>query len=145
MKKYFACIIGIHNSEGFTLVSALFSLTILLLIIPFLSIILQFARDQPYEYAIDAEHFFVFLRDDLIESHKIDIRPDMLTLTLINGNKASYHLYNDVVRRRVQEQGHEIYIRNIRKLSYRQKENRLLVQITTENGENYEREFNIYE
>lgn len=133
------------HSSGFTIVSALFSLTIILLLIPFLSIVLQFARGFSHEHAIDAYHFFIFLRDDIIEASDVEVNKNSLTLTLITGNKATYSLYGNVIRRRIQDQGHEIYIRNIQQLTFTESGDRIRVALITEKGEQYEQELQRYE
>lgn len=127
------------------MVSALFSLTIIILIIPFLSVLLQMARSFPHEYAIDAHHFFIFLRDDIIEAKDVDVQNNRLTLTLINGNKATYSLYGDVIRRRIQDQGHEIYVRNIQSITFTEVESRIRVELMTGKGEHYEKDIKRYE
>lgn len=144
MKRLCAYIKRNDPSSGFTLVSVLLSLTTLLLVLPFISIVILNTRGMAYENAIDVHHFFIFLRDDIIEAREINIQPNTLTLTLITGNRASYSLYGDVIRRRVQHQGHEVYTRNIRNLTFSEMNNRLRVKVTTTKGEQYEQDIQLY-
>ncbi|HLR14423.1 MAG TPA: competence type IV pilus minor pilin ComGF [Bacillota bacterium] len=134
-----------NNTKGFTLLSALFSLSVLIMILPLLSMSLKLVQQDPHEYTIDVHHFFIFLRNDIIQATEVESTNHSLTLRLGSNVDATYQLYGTVIRRQVQNKGHEIYIRNVQSLGFQQTDHRINIEVTTTNGEKYEKEFQLYE
>lgn len=107
--------------------------------------VLNLTQDDSYKYAIDVEHFFIFMRDDIIHANEVHANSHTLTLDLSTNTSATYNLYEQVIRRRIQNQGHEIYLRNVRSIQFMKTDNIVYVELITINGEHYEKEFLIYE
>src|SRR5699024_8983237 len=128
-----------------TLLSALVSLSIIVMMLPFFSMTLKLMQNNHHEYTIDVEHFFTFLRDDIIDATDIRVSNSTLTLHLSTNKVASYSLYEQVFRRQIQNKGHEIYIRNIKDVHFTLNDHSILVELKTTNGEHYTKEFLRYE
>src|SRR5699024_390079 len=73
---------SMNNTKGFTLLSALFSLSVLIMIPPLLSMSLKLVQQDPHEYTIDVHHFFIFLRNDIIQATEVESTNHSLTLRL---------------------------------------------------------------
>lgn len=115
------------------------------MILPLLSVSLKIVQYDSNEYTIDVHHFFIFLRNDIIQATDVQSTNHTLTLTLHTNVDATYQLYGSVIRRQVQNKGHEIYIRNIQSVGFQQNDGAIKVELTTTNGEIYEKEFQLYE
>lgn len=115
------------------------------MMLPFFSMTLKLMQNNHHEYTIDVEHFFIFLRDDIIDATDIRVNNHTLTLHLSTNKVASYSLYEQVIRRQIQSKGHEIYIRNIKDVRFTENDHIILVELKTTNGEHYTKEFLRYE
>lgn len=106
---------------------------------------LKLTQNNPYKYTIDVEHLFLFLRDDIIDATNVHVDKNTLILRLNTNKDATYSLYGQVLRRRIENQGHEIYIRNIQSLHFEKIDDIIHVELITINGEHYEKELQLYE
>ncbi|WP_377559133.1 competence type IV pilus minor pilin ComGF [Ornithinibacillus salinisoli] len=94
---------------------------------------------------ISVQQFFHLLQNELINIKKIDISSKRLLLTLQNGDKASIEKYNTLVRRQVNDMGHEIYLRDIQNLQFTPLPNGVRVKVMTLQGELYEKVLFVYD
>lgn len=107
------------NNRGSTFISVFFSLTLIALTLPFLIYILTILNQAHRSEGELAIHQFVFfLRDELFESTDLIVNPDYLEITNIENKKVRIEKYQQMIRRRVDLQGHEILLRDIKKVEF---------------------------
>lgn len=115
------------------------------MILPLVSMSLKTVQFDAHENTIDVHHFFIFLRNDIIQATEVESTYHTLTLRQSTHVNATYQLYGTVIRRQVQNKGHEIYIRNVQSVYFTHTEQGIHVELSTTNGEKYEKEFQVYE
>ncbi len=135
----------LNNERGFSIVSMLLVVTLLYLTIPFLAYLLQKSSFEHHYENLSVEHFFLFLRNDVLEAIDYDVQKDTLQLHLPNGKKATISIYKQDVRRQVDGKGHEIYLKDIQQLSFQQLPFGIQATVTTLRGETYEKTIIFYE
>src|SRR5699024_10853196 len=134
-----------NNEKGFSMISMLITITIIFVTLPFFSYLLSHLSSSSHQEFFSVTQFFLFLRDDLIESPRVEIvDTQSINYELRNGEIAEISKYNDIVRRRVQGKGHEVFLRDVKKLSLKRISNGIQVELTTEQGEIYEKQIILY-
>lgn len=143
-KRSHACLDFLHNQRGFTLLSMLLTLAILFITVPFLEYVTK-TLNNPSNYTdLSFYQFFHFLRDDILRSNDFIIENQSLSLDATDGTTVSYQKYETIIRRQVDGTGHEVFLRNIRDLSFKKISYGVKVTITTMNGAVYEKNLNFY-
>lgn len=140
MKKYVS-MGSVWNEAGFTYVSMLFSLLLLMLSMPFVVYFLQHVRPDTDQAHIDAHQFFTYVRHDIKGDVQLSAADDKLFVYLPTGETAVLEKYQDLIRRRVDGKGHEIYIRNVEGFIVEADETGVHLKIMMLNGEQYEKKF----
>jgi|SRR5690625_2759653 len=104
------------QNKGYTLVSLLFSLTILFLITPLTIYLIKPINDFneihyfPY---YELSQFEYFIRNELNHASNIELEQHKIHFYRSDGSKVTFELYNDQIRRRVNHSGHEVLIHQI--------------------------------
>src|SRR5699024_12821527 len=100
-----------NNEKGFSMISMLITITIIFVTLPFFSYLLSHLSYSSHQEFLSVNQFFLFLRDELIESHRVEIvDPQSINYELRNGEIAEISKYNRIVRRRRQGKGHEVVL-----------------------------------
>lgn len=133
------------NEEGFTLLSMMFTIVVISLTIPFLMALLKAMPYTTNYNATSIQHFFYFLRDDLLLATNYSIQNNKLYLELTSGEIATIEKYDSLIRRQVDHKGHEVYVRDVKDLLFTNHPYGIQVMITTLQGEIYEKTIIFYE
>ena len=64
------------------------------------------------------------------EAKEVGINATTLTLKMENNQIITYERYEDKIRRRVDESGHEVVLQHIKNIMYEQQKERLLIRST---------------
>ncbi|UFT97770.1 ComGF family competence protein [Radiobacillus kanasensis] len=137
--RIFACMGSEHGQKGFTLISCLLSLTILLTTLPFLPFMFKSLSYNTYYNELSIQQFFLFLADECHQANSIVIDENRITLTQDNGKNVELSLYDKVIRRQVSGQGHEILVRQIQTFVATKVPGGLKIQIRAMEGKSYEK------
>lgn len=135
------------NKQGFTMISSLFTLIIISLTLPLFIYLLQ----STYNYTTNHEqfsiqHFFLFfLQDEMKHSTDYNISNNQLQLSSSTGDLISFQLQGELVIRKVNQKGYEVYLRNTDKIYFSPNDYGMKVSITTNKGEQYEKQIIYYE
>lgn len=129
----------LKNSEsGFTLLSAMLGIVIIGLILPLIASLYQAATDIPsYTEEISIQQFFQFLRDDLAKAVSCQVKDNKLLMTLSDDTQAKIEQYDTLIRRQVDDKGHETYLRNIHIVTFESLSYGVKTTITSSEGETY--------
>ncbi|MGM8213493.1 competence type IV pilus minor pilin ComGF [Virgibacillus sp. W0430] len=137
---------GIQKNElGFTLIHYLFLLTILTISLPLLSSLLQSMPDDSTTDELSIRAFTHFIRDDVIRAIDFEVNSDVLTLYLYDGKRATVSKYNNVVRRQVNGEGHEVYLIGVKDISFVPHSEGFYMQVVSEQGDKYEKSIQFYQ
>jgi competence protein ComGF len=134
-----------NNEAGFTLISLLLSLMILVITLPLLIFFLSQIQAEPDDEHIRAHQFFIFIVGDMERAESVYIAENMLYFNLTTGDTARIEQYQDQIRRRVREmdkktfEGHEIYLRDIQSVYFAPLSYGFQVTLKMESGETYEK------
>ncbi|AYE49230.1 competence type IV pilus minor pilin ComGF [Priestia megaterium] len=122
------------SEKGFTLVEMLVSFTLFLLIVSFFPIIIPLAK-QTYnpDFSMNEMEWEIFVNQlamEYREAKEVRIHATTLTLKMENNQVITYERYEDKIRRRVDESGHEVVLQHIKNIMYEQQKERLLIRLT---------------
>lgn len=131
----------IKNEYGFTLVETMFSLFLFSIVIFMFPFILSFFKPAAFETlkVKEVELFFMQISREIHGAKSMSIQGRQLIVELHNGDKASYEHYNNLIRRRLNEKGHEILLQHIQSVHFQLEQQLVTIQITGERGERFER------
>ncbi|SDN07628.1 competence type IV pilus minor pilin ComGF [Sediminibacillus halophilus] len=128
-----------QNSKGFTLLSLLFGLAILLMVLPCVGIFYQsLSMDNHYqEQAVRLA--FQFLADQSEQSVEMQVSGNTLLFEPGEGSIISISQYEDLLRRQVAGEGHEILLRDVSDFAIEQLTFGLKITVMMDRGEQYEK------
>lgn len=138
------------SDRGFTLISMLIAMTILVLTLPFVYYALSALQiKQTYTEALSVQQLFMQLRNDIIAASSADIADNQLYIRFIDQSDniektARFSQYNNSIRRQINEQGHEIYLHQVSNVFFEEQSNAIFLTITMESGEVYEKTLYTY-
>lgn len=132
--------VGFKSNEGFTLIEVLFALTILSIIVFFMSPIFQIVLDKKESKAdLQGMEWTVFcnqLKKEVRNSTNAEIISGRLILTREIGS-VQYEKYQTALRRRVNSTGHEIVLQNIEVSSFSILKNAVKITVRDLSGKEY--------
>lgn len=137
-KKQFVYMDTRRSDSGFTFLSLLMTLTILCVTLPFAAYLLKSVDTSTYQEEIAVQHFFQFLRDDLLQATDYEFTKDKIIMTRPENEKVTIEQYDNQIRRRVRG-GNEIYLRDVKHASFEEQPHGIRARITTEEGETYDK------
>lgn len=137
-KRTYASIITKNNELGFTLLSTLLAITIIALTLPLLSPLVKSISYQTTYHLTSTEHFFFFIYQKKLRSKRFYSKNNKLYFENEN-NLVVIEQFGSVIRRRVNRQGHEIYLRDVDKFSTTQFDHYITVDVQLKSGETYEK------
>lgn len=143
MKRFVSMAIN-KNERGFTLLSMLFCMTVLLITLPLLTYMVKVVTYESNYDEASIRQFYQFLRDDLMIATDYTVRSDRLTLVDIYGSKITFTKYKDQILRQVNQQGHDIYLRGIEVIKFTEIAYGVQVEITSQEGNIYEKAIIFY-
>ncbi|MBU3572462.1 prepilin-type N-terminal cleavage/methylation domain-containing protein [Priestia aryabhattai] len=122
------------SEKGFTLVEMLVSFTLFLIIVSFFPIIIPLAK-QTYnpDFSMNEMEWEIFVNQlamEYREAKEVRIHATTLTLKMETNQVITYERYEDKIRRRVDESGHEVVLQHIKNIMYEQQKERLLIRST---------------
>ncbi len=143
--KQFVYTVLDKREDAFTLLSMLMIITILFTMLPLLAYLINsIAYTSSYD-ELSTQQFFNFLRDELMLATDYSISKNKIVLDDLEGKKVSFERYNNVILRRVDGLGHDIYLRDVQAIDFTDISYGVQVEITSLRGETYEKSIIYYE
>ncbi|SDB99379.1 competence protein ComGF [Pelagirhabdus alkalitolerans] len=127
------------NQDGFTLVEALISIVVLSLItllLPSLYTLVVPVREYD-QHAV--YQFFHFITDEISQSEIYSVSNDQMQLNNTLNETITIEQYQTVIRRRVNQSGHEILLRDVLSFELVENEHFIHIKVMTQSGEHYEK------
>lgn len=144
-KKLFVYTAYLRNEKGFNFITVLTMVSLIFLTIPFFSTALQLTKPVHNHQDLAVQEFFRFIRDDIIKSHNSYVIDDALYLHQAEDEIIVISQYTDLVRRQVNQTGHEVYLRDVDELKFYEQAHGIKMIVTTKDGAIYEKLFNLYD
>ncbi|WP_138415807.1 competence type IV pilus minor pilin ComGF [Aquibacillus sediminis] len=139
IRKHFVYMV--MNERGMTLVTSLFALMILMSTLPFLPLLLdQLEYDTKYD-DFSTRQLYHFISSELHNSVDISIDQSAIHFEKQDEKTVTIEFYDQVIRRRVDNQGHEIMLRNVKQMAVEPSLFGMRIIITTMEGKKYEKSF----
>jgi competence protein ComGF len=130
------------QNSGFTLVEMLITLSGLLIIVSFMPMLLniQWIKEHQSERfnRLEWQVFARQITSEVREAREVEIKQSAIYLYKFNGEKVSFEKYGNLIRRRVNGQGHEILLQSISAVQYKMEHDGIRVKVRTEQGKEYE-------
>jgi len=143
-EKHFAFMPMKNDELGHTLLSMLLALSLISLTIPFLSVLITNINNESNYKLTSVQHFFYTLREQLIHSQSYQVKNNKLYLYNTLGETITIEKYSTLIRRQVDRMGHEIYLRNVKSVSFKKLPYGLHVIVTLNGGETFEKSIIFY-
>ncbi|MUK87134.1 hypothetical protein GMD78_01810 [Ornithinibacillus sp. L9] len=145
-KKPFVYMVIRNNEKGFTMYSMLFILLLISIITPLLAYLVKTIDYESDYEEVSIQQFFHIIQNEMIKAVNVEeVTTESITLLMPTGEIASIKKYNDLIRRQVNNQGHEVYVRNIKQINFKQLHYGIEIKLTTMHGDQYKKELIIYE
>lgn len=132
------------NEQGITLVTTLLALVIVAITLPLLSFIINKLTEPKLYDDIKYEQFFHFIWDDVFRAKQVEAKDNTLVFELRTGEKATLALYENIIRRQVEFEGYEVYVRDVKSFRTEQTDDHINVKITSMKGDVYAKKIPIY-
>lgn len=127
------------NENGFTFITMFLIIIVLAVSFPLLGYMIQTADYENNYQEISIQQFFQFVRDEVIKSTNTRVTDKKLILEQHPNVTATLELYGSLVRRQVNGQGHEVYVRDVKELHFTPLPYGFQVSVTSISGENHEK------
>src|SRR5699024_8950715 len=130
------------SEEGFTLISTLISLSLILVSLP-LMYHLVYEVNSISKFELFPYIFIVFIEDNIHKLEQMIAKDNGLHFYLPNDEIAVVEHYGELIRRKVDNRGHEIYLRDVTNFQTENLEHGVKISIKLKNGEKYEKTFKV--
>lgn len=129
------------NKRGFTLYETIFSLFVLSILVVLIPFILSYFKHPHHEklHHKEVELFFIQISREIHNAKLAYVNDGELIIILQNDDKASYEHYQNMIRRRLNRQGHEVFLQNIQTVQFEVNEKLVTIKISGKNNQTYER------
>lgn len=133
----------LKNNKGFTLISTLMTITIILITLPFIAYLLKSSSLVGQYHDISVQQFYMFMGEDIFKADQLSVENGELILEK-NNEAAIYRLFNNTIRRQLKG-GQEIYLRSVSSFEAKMLPYGCKLIVIDNNGEKYEKLFLFYE
>src|SRR5690625_2999072 len=133
----------INNNKGFTFISVMFTLFIILITLPFVGYLLKNSSNTEQFEDISVQQFFIFIRNEIIYAKDTYVEDNKLVLKTKDEEIAKMEQYKNTIRRQMKGR-HEIYLRDVHEFILEPMTYGVKVTVTTESGGTYEKRFAFY-
>ncbi|HLR73065.1 MAG TPA: ComGF family competence protein [Pseudogracilibacillus sp.] len=127
------------NESAFTFLEMMIVLSIIIITFPFITFLLEKIHDEDYNETVSVNQFFNYLQKDAFKAREVYHDGNKLYFVINEYDTALIEPYEDVIRRRVNYRGHEIYLRDVEKVHIQPKAFGYHYTIVTTKGESYDK------
>lgn len=134
------------NNKGFTYISVLLSFLIIFITLPLLVFFLSILDESPKATAISVQQFFHIIQKNQYSALSLHVHENRIyyqRLKAGNEEQVVIEQYKSVIRQKVEDRGHEIYLRDVDSFSIDEAENYFTITLKLLNGDSYEKTFTL--
>lgn len=136
----------IKENKGFTLIEtmlSLFFLSVVVFLFPFIFSFFSPVKNDKLSMK-EVELFYMQISREVHGAKNIRIDGGKLFIRLQSDEEASYEQYKSVIRRRLQNAGHEVFLQNVHSVNFNLLDHNFIsIKVTGKYGEIYERKFTL--
>ncbi|WP_081504611.1 competence type IV pilus minor pilin ComGF [Virgibacillus halodenitrificans] len=143
-KKAIACMVYLKAEKGFTFLNMLLALSLLLLLLPLPFELVKVGKYTSNDMELSLQQFTHFLMEDSLAAVGYKVDPTSVSLQFSDGKIAVISQYKNQIRRQVDGEGHEIYLRDIKKVQFSPLPYGYHVSVTSDKGDSYEKTIPFY-
>ncbi|SDI95620.1 competence protein ComGF [Salimicrobium halophilum] len=129
------------NRDGFTLAEILLSITVMLIALTILIPLVHHLSTDAWENDWPIHQFTQTIQRELNTSSSITATGSILTFRNREGETVKLEPYKNMVRRRVNDKGHEILLYQVKDISFSLDRGFLRMNSTLEGGQSFEKIF----
>lgn len=144
MKQFVYTVLD-QSEAAFTLLSMLVIIAILFTTLPLLAYLISSTTHTTSYDEISTRQFFHFLSNELMLATDYSVSKNTLVFDDPDGKTVSFERYNNVILRKVDGMGHDIYLRDVQAVGFTDLLYGVQVEITSLEGETYEKAIIHYE
>lgn len=137
--KQFVYMVLNKNERAFTFISMLMVITILFITLPLLAYLVNATIYTTSYDELSIQQFFNFLRDEFMLAVDYSVSENKLVFDDLDDKEVSFERYNNVIVRKVDGRGHDIYLRDVQAIHFVDISYGIQVEITSLEGETYEK------
>lgn len=130
---------GPVNQKGFTFISMLLTMTVIMISLPLLAHALNLTNNNSNYDELSIQQFTYFLRDEVGMATDFDVKNNNLHLVSVDDQHITFKKYDDQIIRQVNNKGYDVFVRNISNVSFVKLKYGLRVTITSIKGAIYEK------
>lgn len=127
----------VWNQRGFTLLESILSLVLFTFIIMLstlcLQLNIQMGKELYHKNYLEWELFQHYLVDESRRAIRIETINNQLIMTMSNGDRIKYEKYGDIIRRRVNEKGHEPVLLGMKEMIVDRNQDSIELEVTFAN------------
>lgn len=127
------------NQKGFTFLSMLTTMTVIMISLPLLINILNLTNHSSNYDELSIQQFTYFLRDEAGMATSFDVKGNILHLTSMDGDDITFKKYDDQIIRQVNKRGYDVFLRDISSVSFVKLNYGIRLVITSLKGAIYEK------
>lgn len=136
--KNFVCTAP-DNESGFTFISMLMTITVIIISLPLLIHALNLTDYNSNYDELSLHQFTYFLRDEIGMATDLDVKENILHLTSVDERNISFKKYDDQIIRQVNKKGYDVFARNISSVIFTKLNYGVRIKITSLKGAVYEK------
>ncbi|GAB4073459.1 hypothetical protein GCM10028778_09650 [Barrientosiimonas marina] len=126
------------NKNGFSFISVFAMVSIVFMTIPFAAYLIQTIDYRSSYDQLSVNQFFLFLRDEAVESVGVSVESLSLTFELRGESASIIEQHDDMVVRKA-DNGFEVFLRQVQDIRFAAVEYGVNVFITMLNGDQFEK------
>jgi len=138
---------NLNNERGISLLEALLSLFITLLILQALPYVLKtvwiYSQQSPQK-DVEVYQLYHFIEQDLYATRSVSKISDGVRLFKQNGDQVDIEQYGNMIRRQVNQQGHQGLLHNVKSFDVMINPESFSILLQKEGGSIYQKLFNLY-
>lgn len=127
------------NQDGITYLSVLFAFAVLLLMLPFFTVVYSSIETKSYQEELEVNQYFRFVQDETEISSHIAINPSLLTFYYPDGTSSQFNHYENLIRKQTEGLGHEILLRDVNTIHYSVTSYGMKITIKTASGKSHDK------
>lgn len=144
MRKRFVYTELLNNEKGFTLLTILVMISLMLSTLPLLAYLIKSVSISSNYDDFSIQQFFIYFRNEFIQATHFELNNNGVILYFPDGKIASFEKFNDLIIRRI-DGGFEVYLREVKDISFQPLAYGLQTTVTSLQGEQYEKTIIFYE
>ncbi|MFS0561926.1 competence type IV pilus minor pilin ComGF [Terribacillus sp. 179-K 1B1 HS] len=129
----------ISSNKGFTLLEVLITLSILILILSSIPPLLAPMTQNTETESLSVRQALHFISMEVHKGNFVGIEENRLFIEDQQGRIAVFEQYKDMIRRRVNGKGHEIYLHHIENLEFQLDGSTIIAIVRGKEGASYEK------